>query len=502
MELALTTLPLEIRILIFSYLPNSTIKNLRLTCSSIKNATRLGLDRVFLSIQKRDIEVFRNIASHETMRLQVKEIIWDDGSFSQSPLEDVVERDGEYLGQVSGLPYEKVPAERCQGSSPKYCPKWFSRECHENLSGFVAGEYDHSLAAELMERVMELHELLPPWESWERYKEYLKDQLEVLDSEADVEALKFGLERFPALRKITIIPTAHRKLFSPLYPTPNIRSLPCMFNYPIPQPWPISDEETFPVNATPWTEDAQEFLKDRWRGFRVVTRCLAEQAGKHQVTDLVIDPGNLKTGINYNIFNAPCRELSNFTTMLEQPGFKRLDLTLFVGGKEDLVWTPFKDSHYHSTFSKCPDLEHITFGTDRGFYATEELSMDHFTSLLSLFPVQKWSKLRHFGLSSFPVVQSDIINLLDAMPLTLRTVELTGLIFINDGENYNSLLTAMRDTLDWKERAVEDRPRVAFWTNTSNMLHAYMEQTVSSYLYGDGENPMRVGPGRRMYFSG
>ncbi|DAA79027.1 TPA_exp: Uncharacterized protein A8136_2812 [Trichophyton benhamiae CBS 112371] len=500
MALALLTLPPEIQMLIFSYLPNSTIKNLRLTCSSIKNAARLNLDRVFLSIQKRDIEVFRSIASHDTMRLQVKEIIWDDGSFSQSPLEEVVEQDGEYYGQVSGLPYEKVPAE--QGSSPKFCPNWFSQECDENISGFAADKFGPGMAEEMMWWMMKLQRPLP-WKSWEMYKEYLRDQLEVLDSEADVEALKFGLEQFPALRRITIIPTAHRKLFEPLYPTPNIRSFSCIFNYPIPQPWPVSNEDTFPVNATPWTEDAEEFLKERWRGFRVVTRCLAEQAGKHHVSELVIDPGNLKTGINYNIFNTPCRELSNFTTMLEQPGFKRLDLTLFVGGNEDIVWTPFKDSHYHSAFSKCPDLEHITFGTDRGIYATEELSMEHFTSLLSLFPVQKWSKLRHFGLSSFPVVQSDIIDLLDAMPLTLRTVELTGLLFINDGENYNSLLTAMRDTLNWKERAVGDRPQVTFWTKSSvNMLHAHMQKTVSNYLYGDGENPMKVGPDRKMYFSG
>ncbi|KAM5479277.1 hypothetical protein MaudMau93_007916 [Microsporum audouinii] len=214
---------------------------------------------------------------------------------------------------------------------------------------------------------------------------------------------------------------------------------------------------------------------------------------------LIIGPCSHKMGTNYRIFNRPCRELSNFTTMLEQPGFKCLDLALFVGGKDDSVWTPFKDSHYHSALSKCADLEHFLFRTDRGIYATEDLSMEHFTSLLSPFPVYNWSKLRHFALSSFPVVQSDILDLLDTTPATLRTVELSQLLFIKNRENYNSLLTGMRDTLGWKDRAVENWPQVR---KPSAMLNAYMEQAVSNHLYGDGENPMQVGPGREMYFSG
>ncbi|KAM5448805.1 hypothetical protein McanMca71_004483 [Microsporum canis] len=240
----------------------------------------------------------------------------------------------------------------------------------------------------------------------------------------------------------------------------------------MPRAWVSSEEKIFPVNAIPWNEETDESLKDQWRGFRVVTRALAKQAGKLGVSELIIDPCSHKMGINYRIFNGPCRELSNFTTMLEQPGFKCLDLALFVGGKDDSVWTPFNDSHYHSALSKCADLEHFLFHTDRGIYATEDLSMEHFTSLLSLFPCTS---------------------------ATLRTVELSQLLFIKNGENYNTLLTGMRDTLDWKDRAVENWPQVR---KPSAMLNAYMEQAVSNYLYGDGENPMQVGPCREMYFSG
>ncbi|KAM5479276.1 hypothetical protein MaudMau93_007915 [Microsporum audouinii] len=150
-----------------------TVKNLRLTCSVIRNAARLDLDRVFLSIHKRDTEVFRSIASHEIMRLQVKETIWDDGAFSPSPVEDVVERKGEYFGKSNGLLYDKVPKERCPGESPKYCPKWFSQACDGNLEGLAGCKFDLRNEAGLIERMMEPHPLMLPWESWERYKKYL-----------------------------------------------------------------------------------------------------------------------------------------------------------------------------------------------------------------------------------------------------------------------------------------------------------------------------------------
>ncbi|EFR05103.1 hypothetical protein MGYG_08112 [Nannizzia gypsea CBS 118893] len=503
MTSTLTTLPPEIQILIFSYLPNSTIKKLRLTCSVIRNTALLNVERVFLSIHKRDIEVFCCIASHETLRLQVKELIWDDGAFSPAPIEDVLEREGHYVGAVTGLHYDKVPEERRQKGSPTYCPRWFTQVCDENLERLAKCEYELQTEAGLEERMMETRRLTPPAESWETYKGYFLDQAKVIASGEDVEALKLGLERFPALRKVRIIPTAHDKLFLPLYRTPNIRSMPYAFNYAMPEAWVSSLETTFPIDANLWDEEVEEYLKDQWRGFRIVTKALAEQAGKHSVSELIVDPCSHKTGINYHIFNGPCRELSDFTTILEQPGFKRLDLPLFVGGRDDSVWPPFKDSHYHSALSRCADLEHFSFRTDRGIFATENLSMEHFTSLLSLFPIDKWSKLRHFTLSSIPVVQSDILDLLAAMPSTLRTVELSQLLFISDRENYRSLLTGMRDTLDWKQRAVEDRPQVTFWVKKpSAMLNAYMEQAVNRYLYDDGENPMQVGPGREVYFSG
>lgn len=49
---------------------------------------------------------------------------------------------------------------------------------------------------------------LPMEESWAYYWRLLRQQLEVFVSGADVEALGYGISRFPALRRITVTPAA------------------------------------------------------------------------------------------------------------------------------------------------------------------------------------------------------------------------------------------------------------------------------------------------------
>jgi hypothetical protein len=63
-------------------------------------------------------------------------------------------------------------------------------------------------------------------------------QESVLLTHADIDALKYGITRFPALKRITITPATHGFLYTPLYETPMIRAFPYGFNYPIPRAWP------------------------------------------------------------------------------------------------------------------------------------------------------------------------------------------------------------------------------------------------------------------------
>lgn len=76
------------------------------------------------------------------------------------------------------------------------------------------------------------HELLLEV-SWNYYQHLVQQQKAVKSSGADAEALRCGLKRFPALRKITITPAAYGRLDFPVYKTPMIRAFPAGFNYPI-----------------------------------------------------------------------------------------------------------------------------------------------------------------------------------------------------------------------------------------------------------------------------
>lgn len=81
----LPQMPRELRGAIFSYLESRNIKNLRATCLALKEVIHLHIDRVFLSANHLNIEVFRAIADHDTSRRGVTEIVWDDARLSRGP---------------------------------------------------------------------------------------------------------------------------------------------------------------------------------------------------------------------------------------------------------------------------------------------------------------------------------------------------------------------------------------------------------------------------------
>ncbi|KAK8021912.1 hypothetical protein PG990_007050 [Apiospora arundinis] len=77
----LLNLPTEILSEICSQLADRDIKTLRLICSRLTALVPLRLDRVFLSANPRDVEVFNAIAAHDVLRQQVVEMVWDDALF-------------------------------------------------------------------------------------------------------------------------------------------------------------------------------------------------------------------------------------------------------------------------------------------------------------------------------------------------------------------------------------------------------------------------------------
>lgn len=138
-------LPPELWAYITSHLSNTDIKSMRLACSQFNNAVSLRFDRVFLSANPLNIEVFRNIASHNKLRYQVTEIIWDEASLPRGPPRTPETHEGHELLSDEDEPENR--REWARNYHPDYreeilkrheheaneCPKWFKDACEENL---------------------------------------------------------------------------------------------------------------------------------------------------------------------------------------------------------------------------------------------------------------------------------------------------------------------------------------------------------------------------------
>lgn len=83
------------------------------------------------------------------------------------------------------------------------------------------------------------------------------------------------------------------------------------------------------------------------------------------------------------------------------------------------------------------------------------------------------------------------MSLLKVLPATIRTVELSFLCFLNDGDSYKALLDEMRDTLDWRTRDAAVRPKVKIGLDVSRTAVVpgraiWLEREVDSFLYEGG----------------
>ncbi|KAL1853801.1 hypothetical protein Plec18170_005193 [Paecilomyces lecythidis] len=477
-RLKFQALPAEIFELAVSFLPNRDIKNIRLTCKALYERAHLRLRRVFLSANPRNIEVLRTIADHERFRRDIVEIIWDDVQ-----LVDHIPEQGEGMWNLDrALPPEGVPA-------------WFDQVCWWNIEKFL--------------RKQQRDPDLPIEDCWAYYQQLLQQQQDVLASEADIEALRYGLQRFPALRRIIITPAAHGILDHPLYETPMIRAFPPGFNYPILHAyprlddfdysnlhiWPLPDKGLIPYIVPPWDQEGEKL---KWRSFCLITRELA-RIHDHQISELVIDPHVLETGLNCRIFDAPCEEYNNIVTLLRRPGFERIDLALICDGQyyNDQTWSSFRSGHLRRALRQASDLKHVSLRTCIDYSQVEDGSLpqsmqytQHFVPLQTVLPIEKWQKLRHFGLSGFLVRSDDLISALSALPRTLRSIELSFLSFTGERANWHDLFTDMRSTLDWHERPTGERPLLRVHVPTVGLIrYCCLDKAANEFFYGDGANP-------------
>ncbi|KAL1852643.1 hypothetical protein Plec18167_007737 [Paecilomyces lecythidis] len=361
----LTDLPIELPSLVFSQLWNRDIKSLRLTCTFLKEIARLRLNRVFLSANPTNIDVFYSIANHNTFRKEITEIIYDDARFAS------------FYGIREFFPDE------------------IDEDAWTDSIKVARSERPDHIA-----RTKQINSQPPLKICCQYYQDLLQQQDEVLISRSDEEAFIFGLEQFPALKRVTITPAAHGWLYAPLYETHMIRAFPYGFNYLIPRGWPIHGNLHMPPSAGLW-EDMTEREKGQWRGFRIITRALAQV--EHNISELIIDVNQLPTELNCTIFNNPCEEYNNLVTILSKPGLRRLDLSLIVGGQEHFGWPAFRDGYIRRALSKAKDLEHFSLSATLEADPSASLrstvpggggSMAHFIPLQSVFPVLEWPNLQ------------------------------------------------------------------------------------------------------------
>ena len=255
-----------------------------------------------------------------------------------------------------------------------------------------------------------------------------------------------------------------------------------------------------PCNDQLEEEDWNEKEKAQWRGYFLVSRTLAQHLRDNPRTkfaELIIDTNQLRTGISSRIFEeAESSEKTDLVTILSQPGFTRLDLSLYCGNQHEYNWCSFGSGRLRNLLAKATDIQHISLFTNMAMRTEDEVD-ETFFSLRSIFPISDWHRLQHFGLSRFYVQKDDVVELLKLLPQTLKSVELSFLLFFPDQGNYQTLLEDMRDKLGWGERRLVDQPKIvvridAWFEPALGAILQDLSREVDSFVYHDGENPFEA----------
>ncbi|KAF4501815.1 hypothetical protein FAGAP_1959 [Fusarium agapanthi] len=495
----LQALPNELLGSLCGLLCNRDIKSLRLTCRTLGEKSPLRLNRVFISANPRNIEVLLAVANHDVFRHRVKEIIWDDSVLRKIPITDGYGPCGD-----SG---DENNSDVCDANKDKeQISKDFVRLCKDSIGltqGRIITKNEHQGYNEVQKQV---DNLIPTRDSLAYYTGLLNQQRDVLSSNADEEAFRHAIQRFPQLRRVTLTPAAHGFLFIPLYETPMIRAFPSRFVYPIPRAWPCDDILGLghcPEDCPEGWENEDE--RRQWRGFCIVTKTLADYADKISISELVVDSHKLPTGIDYTLFDKPNAEYDNLCKILARPGFRRLVLSLTTGyhanfEAEDL--DIYRNGRISSLLAQATDLEEVVLQINDGL-GSWFCDMEDYLSLFDIFPVGSLSnaKLRHFGLSGSQVKQDDLISFLGQLPSTLKSVDLSFLSLVRDHGNHATMLADIRDKLGWRHRPASQRVKVSISMIQNQRFkgrYICLDKEVQEYIYGDGPSPFHAREGRNV----
>lgn len=500
----LLRIPSELLAAICVFLPNKDIKALRLAGPAICHAVPPRFSRVFLSPNSHNVAVFRAIVSHPTFRLSVREIIYDDARLAdpnvdRDRLNDATRTDAhEELSELDAWMGAGLQSAAKEGAKRA----WFGSRRERNLRELHGRNANDTGNLERKKETAKQRAAQLPLETcYQHYLGLVREQAKMMEAGEDIKALVEGIEAFPALERITITPATHGYLYTPLYYTPMIRSLPYGFNGPIPRGWPTS-KDTPQQLLLPWvtgprlSETDVKRQKERWRGLVLVIKTLAERIrnGHSVVAGLVMDVHSLNTGVSPYMLTQECEEYDNLKLILQQPEFHRLDLPILITGVRHNDVAILEDGRLKSLLASAQHLQHFRLRGD-GQIDPDSPSPRRFFPLQTLVPVNAWPQLRHFGLSKFVVRIDDLVAALARLPLTLRSVELSFLDFHGSErrENHESLLRQMKLTLPWATWPVDARPQVTMGmakvTNNVDGRGLWFSKEIGEYLYGDKRNP-------------
>jgi hypothetical protein len=176
---------------------------------------------------------------------------------------------------------------------------------------------------------------------------------------------------------------------------------------------------------------------------------------------------------------------------MERPGFQSLHLSLLTGTSG--YWEGFESGLSCQAMSPAKELTHVHLSTtfDNG---SSSIMKDPPIPLEDFLPVKEWRNLSHLALSRFIVGTSELMDIFQLAPSSLRYLDLELIQFPFDDELRSTcLLQRMREKLDWPKRDQLPKLMVRITMEGHRIWpgrFVKLSDEVASFLYGSGENPL------------
>lgn len=240
---SLSLLPNEVLSVIVNCMSNAEIKTFRATSRQFNFVATpaLRFDRIYLSPAKRNIIVFNAIVTHDLFRESVFEIVYDDALLVQAYEEesraayDIL--DSEYFYDMDFSPH---PADFLDECSPTYGSD--ASSAYSYLSELIK---DASNDPE--EWYRQKHREMFPFDqrpyislqdSCSLYRQLYREQVAIIEDNADLEALQRAIALLPNLKRVTITPETYYPDWTiSRHHTPLMGSFPPGFRMPRQRVW-------------------------------------------------------------------------------------------------------------------------------------------------------------------------------------------------------------------------------------------------------------------------